>query len=235
MKNYIITFVILLISLQIGGCSYPALVITEPKYNDVIKYDFKKIGADGIDQVITIAPGMNSISRSSNAKQALWFNMQIASELAKSKGYNYFSILLPKYLSHIEGSTISTPEELYERCTNESFGSRILSAVDKTNLDKHACGIFVPGNGAQEKTGISVIVMYKEKPIKFIALNADDMLHFIQEKGLFTQPENIKRTKLDDSAYFWRHSYSTWCNKNSQQCPFIINILGVGIELKKSQ
>jgi len=219
MKNFMRAFVILLIGLQIGACSHSALVITEPKYNDVIKYDFKKLGADDIEQVITIAPGMNSISRDKNAKQALWFNMQIASELTKSKGYSYFSILLPKYLSHIEGSTISTPDELYERCTDKSIGSHILSAIDKTNLDKRACGIFVPGNDAQEKTGISVIVMYKEKPVKFIAFNADDMLHFIQEKGLFTQPENTKRIKLDDSAYFWTHSYSTWCNKNSQQCP----------------
>jgi len=219
MNNSLIAFAIVFISLQIGACSYPALLITEPKYHDVIKYDFKQIGADGIEQVITIASGMNSISRSSNAKQALWFNMQMASELTKSKGYNYFSILLPKYLSHIEGSTISTPDELYERCTNESVGSHILSAVDQTNLDKQACGIFVPGNGAQEKTGISVIVMYHEKPVKFIAFNADDMLHFIQEKGLFTQPENTKRIKLDEAAYFWKHSYSTWCQQNFHQCP----------------
>ncbi len=219
MKNYMMAFFILLIGLQIGGCSHSALVITEPKYNDVIKVDFKKMGADGIEQVITIAPGMNGISRSSNAKQALWFNMQIASELTKSKGYNYFSILLPKYLSHIKGSTISTPEELYERCTNESIGSHILSAVDQTNLDKLACGIFVPGNGAQEKTGISVIVMYKEKPVKFIAFNADELLHFIKEKGLFTQPKRIERGKLDDSAYFWTGSYSTWGKQNFQKCP----------------
>lgn len=212
-------FVILLIGLQIGACSHSALVITEPKYNDVIKYDFKKMGADGIEQVITIAPGMNSISRDKNAKQALWFNMQIASELTKSKGYHYFSILLPKYLSQLSGSTISTPEELYERCTNESIGSHILSAVDKTNLGKRACGIFVPGNGAQEKTGISVIVMYKEKPVKFIAFNADDLLHFIRKKGLFTQPGNTQRIKLDDTAYFWTHSYSTWCKNNFQKCP----------------
>ncbi len=217
MKKYITVFAIMLIGLQLGACSNSALVITEPKYNDVANYDFKQIGADDIEQVITIAAGMNSISRSNNAKQALWFNMQIASELVKSKGYNYFSILLPKYLSHIEGSTISTPEELYERCTNESIVSHILSAVDQTNINKLACGIFVPGNGAQEKTGISVIVMYKEKPQKFIAFNADNMLNFIQSNSLFTQSR--KHIKLDDSAYFWNHSYSTWCQQNFSRCP----------------
>ncbi|MEK8020244.1 MAG: hypothetical protein VSS75_025510 [Candidatus Parabeggiatoa sp.] len=44
------------------------------------------------------------------------------------------------------------------------------------------------------------------------------MLQFIQEKGLLTEHENTKRIKLDDSAYFWTHSYS-WCQQNFQDSP----------------
>lgn len=123
---------------------------------------------------ISISNGIGVPSWAANESDAFKSALEVAAVITLQQNYKYFAFFSPKEISNLDGSLSNTPEEILKKC----LPSALLALHVPSTGGLHKCGTY----NTKAKIGIE---MFNEEQLDFTVFNAQEVIEYMKEKGLY--------------------------------------------------